>query len=181
MKMKKIEFIKKIKEKADQNRLNRKDVRFKKAIAFLKGKGFLDTNLPIKAGAGTKVDLRDIICAGTMVEPRILEVLPAAILHYRNNFLGFDKLPEELKQVLKAIQNDEANGPTFEGIPYERLKYWANIQLRDGRTKPVNEKKVAKFLTLHPRHIVKLQTLVAKGRFKDQTSAIEAAIDLLEN
>ena len=179
--MKKIEFIKRVKEKAEQNKLNRKDVRFKKAIAFLKGKGLLDTNLPIKAGTGTKVELRDIIWAGRMVEPRILEVLPAAILHYRNNFLGFDKLPEELNQVLKAIRNDEANGPTFEGIPYEKLRHWANIQLKDGRTKPVNEKKVAKFLTLYPRHINKLQALVAKGKFRDQTSAIEAAIDLLES
>jgi len=177
--MKKNEFLNKIREKAERNKLNREDLRFKKAIAFLKGKGLLDTNLPIAGAPGLKLHLKDVVWAGKHVEPRILEVLPTAIIHYRKNFLGADQLPPELDEVLKAIRKDEDNGPAFEGVPFEKMKHWANTKLRDRRTKPVNEQKVPKYLKLHAKHIQKLERLVAAGTFKDQTSAIEAAIEQL--
>jgi len=179
MKMKTNEFLKKIRAKAERNKLNREDLRFKKTIALLKGKGLLDTNLPIAAATGMKLQLRDALWAGKHVEPRILEVLPAAIMHYRRNFLGTDQMPEGLGQVIKAIQANADTGPDFEGIPFEKMKHWANIKLRDGRTKPVNEQKVAKFLKLPQKHINKIQQLVAAGKYKDQTSAIEDAIERL--
>jgi hypothetical protein len=173
------EFLKRIKAKAEQNRINRDDVRFKKAIALLKGKGFLDTNLPIAGVTGAKLQLKDAIWAGKNVEPRILEVLPAALLHYRKNFLGAEQLPDDLNEILRAIRNNEEKGPAFEGIPFEKMKYWANAKLKDRRTKPVNEQKMPKFLKLKAVHINKLEALVKAGKFKDQTSAIEAAIERL--
>jgi hypothetical protein len=59
------------------------------------------------------------------------------------------------------------------------LKHWANTQLRDKRTKPVSEKKIPKYMRLKARHLNKIKELVSSGKFKDQTSAIEAAIELL--
>jgi hypothetical protein len=173
------EFLKKIKEKAERNALNRRDLRFKSTIALLKGKGLLDTNLPIRAAPGLRVEIKDVLWAGRNVEPRILEVLPAAMMHYRKNFLGMEHLPEGLKKVLKAIQANAVRGPSFEGIAFERMSHWANSRLKDRRTKPANEKKVPKYLMLHVKHLNKLVRLVESGRFKDQTSAIEAAIDQL--
>lgn len=177
--MKTNDFLKKIKKKAERNKLNRKDIRFRKTMAFLKGKGLLDTNLPIAPAPGLRLNLRDAIWAGKHVEPRILEVLPAAMIHYRNNFLGFDRLPIDLDDVLKAIRKNKKNGPDYEGVPFEKMKHWANIELKDGRTKPVSEQKVPKYLKLPVQHIQKLERLVAAGKFKDQTSAIEAAIERL--
>lgn len=179
MKMKKNEFLKKIQEKAQRNKINRQDVRFKKTIALLKGKGLLDTNLPIRAATSTKVQLADVLWAGRNVEPRILEVLPAAILHYKKNFLGVDQLPKELGEVLRAIRNNAADGPQFEGVPFAKMKYWANTKLKDGRTKPIKDQKIPKYLKLHIKHINKIEALVAAGKFADQTSAIEAAIERL--
>lgn len=173
------DFLRKIKEKAERNALNRKDLRFRKAIALLKGKGLLDTNLPIRATPRMRMEIKDALWAGRNVEPRILEVLPAALLHYRKNFLGTEKLPEDLDKVLKAIRNNDANGPAFEGVPFEKMKHWANTRLKDKRTKPSKEKKVPKYLMLHVKHLNRLKELVNSGRFKDQTSAIEAAIELL--
>lgn len=177
--MKTDEFLKKIRAKAERNKLNRGDLRFKRTIALLKGKGLLDTNLPIAAATGMRLQLRDALWAGKHVEPRILEVLPAAIMHYRRNFLGADQMPKGLELVIKAIQANAETGPAFEGVPFEKMKHWANTQLRDGRTKPVNEQKIAKYLKLPQKHIYKLQELVAAGKYKDQTSAIEAAIERL--
>lgn len=173
------EFLKKIKKKAQRNAINRKDVRFRKTIALLKGKGFLDTNLPIPKAPRIRVEIKDALWAGRNVEPRILEVLPAAILHYPKNFLGTEHLPQDLENVLKAIRNNAAHGPAFAGIPFEQMKHWANFRLKDRRTKPANEKKVAKYLMINVKHLNKLMELVASGRFKNQTSAIEAAIDQL--
>ncbi len=177
--MKKTEFLKKIKAKEEQNKLNRKDARFTKAIAFLKAKGLLDTNLPIRPVTGMKMQLNDVIWAGKNVDPRIFEVLPAAILHYRRNFLGAEKLPKDLEQVLKAIRNNADLGPAFEGVPFEKMKHWANTRLKDKRTKPANEKKIPKYLMLHVKHLNKIAQLVKQGKFKNQTSAIEAAIERL--
>ncbi|MCB9026435.1 MAG: hypothetical protein H6625_08980 [Bdellovibrionaceae bacterium] len=173
------EFLQKIKNKAAQNKLNRTDIRFTKTIALLKAKGLLRTNQPITARTGARVELRDAIWAGRNVEPRILEVLPAALLHYRANFIGLENIPPKLEEVLKAIRNNAELGPNFEGIEYAKMKSWANAPLRDKRTKPVNEKKQKKTFGFQLKTINKLQELVASGRFKDQTSAIEAAIEKL--
>jgi hypothetical protein len=177
--MKKNEFLKRIQKRAERNKLNRQDLRFKKTVALLRGKGLLDTNLPIRAATGIKIQLGDAIWAGRNVEPRILEVLPAAILHYKKNFLGIDQMPKELDQILKAIRNNADDGPEFEGVSFLKMKYWANTRLRDKRTKPINDQKVPKFLKLNIKHLNKIEALVAAGRFKDQTSAIEAAIEKL--
>lgn len=177
--MNKNAFIKKIKAKAKQNKLNREDLRFKKTIALLKGKGLLDTNLKIHPAPQIRIEVQDAIWAGKNVEPRILEVLPAAILHYKKNFLCTKPLPAELEEVLQAIQTDAPNGPPFEGIPYEKMKHWANTQLKDKRTKPTKDKKLPKYIRLQVRHLNKIKALVDSGKFKDQTSAIEAAIEKL--
>jgi hypothetical protein len=177
--MKTDEFPKKIQEKTERNKLNRQDIRFRKTIALLRGKGLLDTNLPIRAATGIRVQLTDALWAGRNVEPRILEVLPAAILHYKKNFLIAEQLPTELEQVLQAIRNNADNGPAFEGIPFAKMKYWANAKLKDRRTKPIKDQRRPKFLKLHIKYINKIEALVAAGKFKDQISAIEAAIDRL--
>ncbi len=177
--MKKNDFLNKIKIKAKQNKLHRADMRFKKTIALLTAKGLLQTNQDIPARTGTKLDLKDALWAGRNVEPRILEVLPAAILHYRANFLSLENIPNELNEVLQAIRNNLEHGPNFEGIEYLKMKNWANLPLKDKRTKPVNEHRQKKTYRLPLKTLKKLQELITSGKFKDQTSAIEAAIERL--
>ncbi|MGE0526723.1 MAG: hypothetical protein AB7G93_01975 [Bdellovibrionales bacterium] len=175
--MKTNEILKKIKAKAEQNKLNREDPRFKKAIGIFKAKGLLQTNLDIPARTGGKIELRDAIWAGKNVEPRILEVLPAAILHHRANFIGIDHLPEELERILKAIRNDVQDGPDFEGVPYQKMKHWANARLKDKRTKPARELRQSKTLRLKLETLAKLQRIIAAGKAKDLTSAFEEAVE----
>ena len=173
------EFLKKIRTKAKQNKRNRADLRFRKAIALFKAKGLLKTNLEIPPATGMRLDLRDALWAGRNVEPRILEVLPAALLHHRANFLGLQHIPQELEEVLQAIRLNADKGPDFEGIEFTKMKHWANARLKDRRTKPSRELRQAKTYRLPLSAIKKLQALVAAGKFKDQTGAIEAAIEQL--
>lgn len=64
-------------------------------------------------------------------------------------------------------------------IPYEKMKHGANTQLKDRRTKPTKDKKLPKYIRLKVKHLNKIKALVESGKFKDQTSVIEAAIDKL--
>ena len=47
-------------------------------MGFLVRKGFLHTNKTIPLNPNDHIDLSDAVWAGRVVEPRILEVLPAA-------------------------------------------------------------------------------------------------------
>ncbi len=171
------EFLKKIKAKAEQNKLNRKDLRFKKTIGMLKAKGLLQTNLSIPARTGAKIELKDALWAGRNVEPRILEVLPAAIMHHRANFLGLDNTPKEIQVILKAIRENAENGPDFEGITFAKMKHWANVQFKDKRTKPAKELRLPKTLRFKADTIAKLKRIIAAGKAKDLTSAFEEAVE----
>lgn len=175
--MKKNEFLKKIKIKAEQNKINREDLRFKKTIGLLKAKGLLQTNLGIAACTGAKIEFKDALWAGRNVEPRIIEVLPAAIIHHRANFLGLDDVPKEFQVIVKAIRNNLKNGPDFEGIAYAKMKHWANLQLKDKRTKPAKDLRRPKTLRLKADTIAKLQRIIAAGKAKDLTSAFEEAVE----
>jgi hypothetical protein len=170
------DLIRKIKRKAKLNEQRRADVRFKKTMALLTAKRLLRTTLPIAPVAGMRVHIDDALWAGRNVEPRIIEVLPAAILHYRTNFLGLDKMPNDFAEVLRCIRQNQEAGPDFEGIPFQKMKFWANTELKDKRTKPISERKQLKTFRLSLTTLTKLKKLVAAGKYKDVTSAIEAAV-----
>jgi hypothetical protein len=57
------EFLKMIEEKAKRNALNKKDLRFRKTIALIRGIGLLDTNLPIQAAPRMRVEINDALWA----------------------------------------------------------------------------------------------------------------------
>jgi len=168
-------LLKAFKEKARHLKLNQKDVRFQRTMAFLKAKGLLDTNLNIKPHLRGRLKLNDVLWAARNVEPRIIEVLPAAMLHFPKNFTGI--APQELKKILVCIQHGDNEGPDFEGLEYKKMKFWANTQLKDKRTKPVQEKRQPKAFRLNPKTLAILNNLVKTGKFKDQTQALEAAVE----
>ncbi len=77
--MKKEEILKRIVAKAKVDAKMRKEPRFLKVMGFLVAKGFLDVNYPVPRLPNQRLLLEDAIWAGKNVEPRILEVLPAAL------------------------------------------------------------------------------------------------------
>ncbi len=97
-------MMKAFRDKARQTALNRNDNRFIKTMGFLKAKGLLDTTLPIHPWPRARIDIADALWAAKYVEPRILEVLPAAILHFPKNFVGIERAPEKLKIILMRIE-----------------------------------------------------------------------------
>lgn len=170
--MKQDELLRKIKQKAKQDARHRRDPRFLRVLGFLVAKGFLKTNLNVHPTPNQRVKIADAIWAGRNVEPRILEVLPAAVLRLGKHF-DFECLKDrELARVVHQLRDRKETGDGFNGIPYEKIRVWADFPLKDGRVKASNEKKITKTFRLSPQAISQIKELAKKFNCSD-TEALE--------
>ena len=166
-------YIKKIKEIAQQDKRRRLDSRYLKVMGFLVAKGFLYINKRIHLNPNGHINLKDAIWAGRFVEPRILEVLPAAYERFKRHFSGDAETVEKLEQIIDRIKQKSDHKIEFYGISIEKIRPWFFIRLRDGRSKSLNERKVSKTFRFKP------ETVDILKKLKDQTGQSETAI--LEN
>ncbi len=166
-------YIKKIKEMAEQDKRRRLDPRYLKVMGFLVAKGFLYINKKILLNPNGHINLTDAIWAGRFVEPRILEVLPAAYGRFKKHFSGDAETVEKLEQIIDRIKQKSDHKIEFYGISIEKIRPWFFIRLRDGRSKPLDERKVSKTFRFKP------ETVDILKKLKDQTGQSETAI--LEN
>lgn len=156
------QLLKKIKARARAVAQMRREDRFLDVMGFLVTKGFLGANYPLPRRPNKKLFLDDALWAGRNVEPRILEVLPAAVLRLGAHF-DFDPARRpELAAVMDALKRGEENGPDFFGVPYAKAREWVNLPLRDGRTKPMKNRKVMKTFRLAPEAAAALKKLAAR-------------------
>lgn len=125
-------------------------------LAFLSGKRLLLTP-SVEPRPSQEISIATALRVGRELEPRVLEVLPAAIIHFPANFTSIDAMPKELRLVVDAINKDRKEGPDFEGILYQAMKRWANIPLPDKRVIPAKEKRQMKAFRLHPDAIRELK------------------------
>ena len=94
-----------------------RDSRFLKTMGFLVAKNLLKTNREdIQPRARVKLAIKDVLWAGNNVEPRILEVLPAALIHFPKTFKGLDQLPKELSSIVEQIRRQQTDGPDYKGL-----------------------------------------------------------------
>jgi hypothetical protein len=159
--MSKSALLKKIKDKAKRNARNRRDHRFLDAMGFLVAKGFLRVNFPIRLKPNIRLRIEDVVWAGLNVEPRILEVLPAAILRLPKHFDPDAVNRGALGRVIDQLRRGEEQGDDFYGMPYKKLKVWVDLSLLDKRTKTRAEKKVLRTYRLAPAVLARLKQLSA--------------------
>ena len=169
------ELLEKIRGRAQQDEENRHDPRFLDTMGFLVAKGLLRTNMSVALYPNKRLRVDDAIWAGQHVEPRILEVLPAAVLRLGRHFdLDRDK-HADLARTVAQLRTRQVRGEEFHGIPYAKLKVWAEIPLKDRRIKRAADKKVAKTFRLHPQAIARLQE-VAREKRTTETAILESLI-----
>jgi hypothetical protein len=77
------------------------------------------------------------------VEPRILEVLPAAVLSFPRSFLYLDKAPKAFTAVVNALRLGH-QGPDLGAIPFNKMLEAANRPVKDRRRKVVNDRRLSK-------------------------------------
>jgi hypothetical protein len=113
---------------------------FKTVIDFFVSRGYLYAE---NFDRVRSIKLSEVFSVG-LDEPRVLAVLPAALLRSTKGIILDIEIPPDLKAVLGALKKDLKEGPNFKGVPYSELKRWANLKIKDSRSKPQKEKKVTK-------------------------------------
>jgi hypothetical protein len=105
----------------------------------------------------------------------ILEVLPAAVLRLTNHF-DFDATAHKaLAEAVDQLRKHEESGKAFYGIPYEKIRVWADFPLRDKRVKPLTQRKVVKTFRLNPLAVESLRR-VAKQKGCTETEVLETLL-----
>ncbi len=143
--------------------LENNDPRFSKVIGFFKAKKLLiRDNIPALPRASVKAE--DILWVAENIEPRVLEVLPAAVLHYPSSIKNLSKLPAELKNIITQIKNNEERGDRYKHIEYETFFKWAQYNLGDGRLKPEKDKRITRSFRISKTSNAKLTKIAASKR-----------------
>lgn len=148
-----------------------KDSRTMRVLGFLVAKGLLINNQIKTRRAGT-FSIEDALWVAKNVEQRVLEVLPAAVLHFPAAIDGKERMPKKLAEVIECIIANKKDGPSFGAINYSNMKRWANHPLKDRRTKPVKEQKKMKSFKLSPAARERLSQL-AKQSNQTETAVLE--------
>jgi hypothetical protein len=146
----------------------------KRVLGFLIAKGFLRAD-DIEPLPNAKIRVKDALWVAEHVEPRVLEVFPAAYLHFPRAFIGHKDLPEEIRRIIQAIRNQQAEMEDYRGIRFEEMVRWANRSLPDRRTKPSHLIRRNKTLRLTPATIEGLRVIAARtGR--TETGVVEELV-----
>ncbi len=173
--MNKLSLLKKIKARASADAKLRCDCRFLETMGFLVAKGLLKTNLNIPLLPNKRLKIENVIWAGKNVEPRILEVLPVAVLRLKKHF-DFDKnRHKDLACIIDQLHKRMEDGTEFFGIPYQKLKIWTELPMKDKRIKPFEDKKIMKTFRFRPEISQKLKDL-AKQKKSTETMFLEKLI-----
>ncbi|MCB0321950.1 MAG: hypothetical protein KDD69_00205 [Bdellovibrionales bacterium] len=129
--------------------------KFERVVGFFVAKGLLVAP-QITPRPSVKLDVRDVLAAADE-EPRVMEVFPAALIHFPRTFQHQERLPEALGEIVERIRKNLPTGRDYKGISYKKMRHWATKELRDRRTKPVGEKKVMRSYRLSPAAYEKLR------------------------
>ncbi len=151
-------IIKKTKELQKLFLKNLNSERAENTLGFLIAKGYLKYP-KIKSKHKVILRIKDVLWVARNVEPRVLEVFPAALLHFQNNFIGIEEMPKELQTIIEKIKNGSELPLKYKGIECSKMKYWANFEIPDKRVKPINKHKKVKSFTLSLEAISKLNKM----------------------
>lgn len=151
----------KIKKLVELHQQRLKDRRTIRVVQFLQAKGFLFA-FPKPRWRG-KLKLIDCLWVGTHVEPRVLEVLPAAYLRFPGHFQ--DKPHGDFGELIEAIQSNHFLD--FRGIPFEQLSVWLNCPLSDKRTKPHRDRRLLKAFRLSPGTVTKIAEIAKEKQLSE--------------
>lgn len=150
------------------------DYQAQNVFGFLAAKGLLFVD-GIDKKPSVKLDIAEVLRVGTEIEPRVLEVLPAALLHFPRTFLNWGALPTKVYDILEAIKRNLREGPDLGGIPFKDLKRWANLELKDKRVVPANKRRVMKSLRFSPEALKALKKKAEAAKMSE-TDFIESLI-----
>lgn len=118
-----------------------RDKRTKEVLTYFEDIKLLFTNIE-KRKPKLPLSVVEALWVAENAEPRVLELLPSAIVNYPNDWKKLDKLPKEIQEIIKNIEN----GTTpeidyYKGIAVREMLRWADLGNIDGRRKAPDKKK----------------------------------------
>lgn len=146
---------------------------YTKVVGLLSGLGFLIAP-DVRPSSTVKVDINDAISIGRLAEPRVLEVLPAAVVSFPKSFLHLENSPQIFREIVDALKSGRP-GPAFEGISFEKFFEAANRPTKNRKRKIISERRISKTFRFAPETI-KALTEQSRKNGSDNTSYLEMLI-----
>jgi hypothetical protein len=141
------DIIKRAKALTELHERRRRDPRVARVLGFLKAKGLLLVDW-VPARPSIKFNVVDALWVGENVEPRVIELLPAVVIHFPKTAINVDKLPKQLTEIIELLKEQATTGPSYQGFTYEMFRMWTEFKPKDKRVVPLSEKKVMRSFRL---------------------------------
>jgi len=115
-----------------QRRLNRRrrDPRYRRVLGRLVAAGLLVTNEDVEPYRG-RITVGDALWSAA-AEPRILELLPAALIKRPSYFSDPENLPPDLREVVRALRRGQTPA-AWRGIDGQALRRWLPLVGHKGK------------------------------------------------
>jgi len=114
------DIIKKAKARAKKYEILKRDPRTQKVLGKFKHEGWLIA--PHIRANHCRIFLKDALWVGELIEPRVLELLPAIIIKCPKTFYNTD-LPDDLNTVIRNLKKGNLDDK-FRGIPLRDCYQW---------------------------------------------------------
>lgn len=166
--------LKRLKLKKEQEKLLFKEDRYINILHFLRNKGLLLVASELKVIRNKKIDIKDVLTLGEL-EPRVIEVFPAAFIRFERKFKNTRAIPRDLGNIIDELREGLASDHEFMGVKQKDMLRWCNSELKDGRSKPLNKKKILTSFKLSPEIFKKLEEL-SENSALNKTQIVESLI-----
>jgi len=130
------ELVARAKRRHAANLKAQRDLRYRRVLGRFVQAGLLQTTMEVELHR-EPVSVADALWAG-QIEPRILEVLPAALIKHPGVFMDTQALPADLAAAAIALRRHQ-EPEDFRGIPGKALSRWLTVFGR--RSKPPSRLK----------------------------------------
>lgn len=138
-----------------------KDPAVRRVFGFFHSIGLLTSTEKCEGNRNSKLSLRDVIRAGEL-EPRIYEVLGAALFSYPRSFRHHEALPRQLAEMIDSLHAGDVRQDSYRGITYQAMQRWMYFQLPDKRTKPLGERCKTYTFSLFPETYARITELAER-------------------
>jgi hypothetical protein len=118
-----------------------RDPRFRRAVKFFALKGYVMTSLIPRISYRGKLSVGDLIWACENVEPRLFEILPAALICFAGHFDAQEIWPQDLCKVVQALKAGSQDGPDFRKHSYRAIQLWLDFETQDQRSKRIENRR----------------------------------------
>lgn len=154
-------LIKNARRAAKRLQQSLEDPRYRRVIGLLIAKGYLIAD-HVPPAPQAKVSVGEALWAAAELEPRVLEVLPAALIAFPKSFTGIEALPAELQRIIALLKAGSDEGPAFGGFSYSQFRRWTEHRPLDRRSKPLSQKRVTLSFRISRKAVQQLNAIAQR-------------------